>query len=130
MIESTELLISVSIDDGDQTELDNLTRELKSEIEQLSVDSINDVSAGEALEGTKAADWAQIGQIVVEIVPTAVPLLFTVLRLWLERKSSKPVRINIRVGKRLTHQIEYDPAKTSTKELELLVKVLKKGVRN
>ena len=130
MTESAELLISLSLDDGDQTELDELTLELKSEIEQLSVHSINDVSAGKALEGTKAADWAHIGQIAVELTPTAVPLLFEVLRLWLERKSSTPVKINIRVGKRVTHQIEYDPAKTSAKELELLVKVLKKSLRN
>ena len=129
MTESAELLISLSLDDGDQTELDEYTRQLKSEIEQLSIDSIDDVSAGEVPKGSKAAEWAIIGQIAVELTPTAVPLLFEVLRLWLERKSSTPVKINIRVGKRVTHQIEYDPAKTSAKELESLVRVLKKSLR-
>jgi len=129
MTESTELLISLSIEDGDKTELDELTRELRSEIEQLRVDSVNGVSGGDMPEGTKAADWATIGNLMVSLAPTVVPPLFDLLKSWVERKPSVPVKIRIKVGKNKTAQIEYDPTKTSAEDLETLVKSLGKIIK-
>lgn len=128
MTESAELFISLSLVDGDQTELDELTRELRSEIEQLSVDSVDEVSLGEAPEGTKSADWVSIGSMAVTLAPTIIPPLFELLKSWIDRKPSTPVIIKIKVGKK-TAQIEYDPTKTSAEELETLVKALGKTVK-
>lgn len=128
MTESTELLISLLLEDDDQTELDELTHELRSEIEQLSIDSVEDVSLGEAPEGTKAADWASIGSMAVTLAPTIIPPLFELLKSWVDRKPSTPVKIKIKVGRKIA-QIEYDPTKTSAEELEILVKTLGKTVK-
>lgn len=125
---TTELLIEVSLEGGDAAELDDLTRQLRAEVEELNVDSVGQVSAGPAPEGTKALDLAAIGQMAVTLAPAIVPPLFDLLKSWVERKPSTPVKLRVKVGKR-TAQIEYDPTKTSAKDLEALIKALNKSVK-
>lgn len=124
MTEFTELQITLSLEDGDKSELNDLTLQLRSEIEQLRIDSIENVSAGDAPTGTKATDWLMIGNLVVTLAPTIVPPLFDLLKSWVERKPSVPVKIRIKFGKNKTAQIEYDPTKTTAEDLENLVKIL------
>jgi hypothetical protein len=123
-----ELLIELSVDNGDPAELDELSRQLRTEIEELNIDAVEQVSAGAAPEGTKAVDLTAIGQMAVTLAPAIVPPLFDLLKSWVERKPSTPVRIKVKVGKR-TAQIEYDPTRTSAKDLEELIKALNKSVK-
>ncbi len=129
MDNSTELLISLSLDDGDAEELQNLSHLLKSEIEQLHVDSVNSVPAGEKPDGTKAADWVAIGQMVVTLTPVVIPPLFDLLKSWINRQPSTPVKVKVKVAKNRTAQIEYDPTKTSAKDLEALIKTLGRSIK-
>lgn len=121
-------MIELSLEGGDPAELDELTWQLRREVEELNIDSVEQPSLGAALEGTKALDVAAIGQLAVTLAPTIVPPLFELLKSWVERKPSTPVRIKVRVGKR-TAQIEYDPTSTSGKELEALIKALNKTIK-
>ena len=123
-----ELLIELSLDHGDPSELDELTRQLRTQIEELNIDSVEQVSAGAAPEGTKAADLSAIGQMAVTLAPAIVPPLFDLLKSWVERKPSTPVRIKVKAGKRTT-QIEYDPTSASAKDLEALIKAMGKSVK-
>ncbi len=123
-----ELFIELSLDGGNDTELDELTRQLKAEVEDLRVDSVEQVSAGDAPDGTKAVDMQAIGQMVVSLAPAIIPPLFELLKSWVERKPSTPVKIRVKVGKR-TALIEYDPTKTSAQELEVLVKTLGRSLK-
>ena len=125
---TTDLLIELSLEGGDAAELDELTRQLQTEVGELNVDSVESVSAGAAPPGTKALDMAAIGQMMVTLAPTVIPPLFDLLRSWVDRKPSTPVKIKVKVGKR-TAQIEYDPITTSPKELEALIKTLSKSVK-
>ena len=125
----TELFIELLLDGGDDAELDELTRQLKAEVEELRVDSVEQVSAGEAPDGTKAVDMQLIGQMAVSLAPTIIPPLFELLKSWVERKPSTPVKIRVKVGKR-TALIEYDPTKTSAQELEVLVKTLGRSLKD
>ena len=125
---SAELFIELSLEGGEPAELDELTRQLRAEVEELNIDSVERVPAGDAPEGTKSADLSAIGQMAVTLAPTIIPPLFELLKSWVERKPSKPVKIKVRVGKR-TAQIEYDPTKTSAKELDALVKTLGKSIK-
>jgi len=129
MSDSAELLISVSLDNSDSEELQELTRQLQFEIGQLHVDSIEKVSAGQIPEGAKSADWAEIGQMVVTLSPVIIPPLFDLLKSWINRQPSVPVKIKVKVGKNKTAQIEYDPTKTSAKDLETLIKILGRSVK-
>jgi len=106
-------------------ELDELTRQLRTEINEINIDSVEQVSAGAAPEGTKAADFAAIGQMAVTLAPAIVSPLFDLLKSWVERKPSTPVKG--KVGKKTT-QIEYDPTSTSAKDLEALVKAMGRSV--
>jgi hypothetical protein len=65
-----ELLIELSLEGGDSAELDELTRQLATEVEELNFDSVEPVSAGAAPAGTKAADLTAIGQMAVTLAPT------------------------------------------------------------
>ncbi|MEO8358192.1 MAG: hypothetical protein ABI621_19985, partial [Chloroflexota bacterium] len=66
-------------------------------------------------------------QMAVTLAPTIVPPLFELLKSWVERKPSTPVKVRVKVGKR-TAQIEYDPTHTSAKDLATLIKALNKSV--
>jgi len=123
-----ELFIELSLDHADPSELDELTRQLRTEINELDIDSVEQVSAGAAPRGTKAADFAAIGQMAVTLAPAIVPPLFDLLKSWVERKPSTPVKVKVKVGKKTT-QIEYDPTSTSAKDLEALVKAMGRSVR-
>ena len=123
-----ELFIELSLEGGDTAELDELTRQLRAEVEELNVDAVEQVSAGVAPEGTKAVDFAAIGQMAVTLAPTIVPPLFDLLKSWVERKPSTPVKVKVKVG-RQTAQIEYDPTKMSAKDLEALIKTLNKSMK-
>jgi hypothetical protein len=123
-----ELFIEVLLEEGHEAELDELTRQLKAEVEDLSVDSVEDVINGNAPYGTKALDLTVIGQMAVTLAPTIIPPLFELLKSWVERKPSTPVKIKVKIGKR-TAQIEYDPTKTTAKDLEVLVKTLGKSLK-
>src|SRR5262249_843328 len=98
------------------------------EVEELSVDSVEQVSAGSAPAGTKAVDFTAIGQMAVTLAPTVVPPLFDLLKSWVERKPSTPVKVRVRVGRK-TAEIEYDPTRTSSKDLDALIKTLNKSVK-
>jgi len=125
---SAELLIELSVDGGDANELDELTRQLRDQVTELNIHSVESVSARETPSGTKSVDPAVIGQMVVTLAPTIVPPLFELLKSWIERKPSTPVKIRVKVGKR-TASIEYDPTKTTAKELNDLVKTLNRSLK-
>jgi len=124
-----ELFIELSLDNGDTTELDELTRQLRAQVEELNIDWVGQVSEGPAPKGTKAVDLVAIGQMAVTLAPAIVPPLFDLLKSWVERKPSTPVRIKVKIGKK-TAQIEYDPTRTSAKDLEAIMKALGKSVKS
>lgn len=125
---SAELLIELSLKDGDASELDELTRQLRTEVDELDIYAIKQVSEGDAPTGTKAVDMAAIGQMAVSLAPSVIPALFDLLKSWVQRKPSTPVKVTVKIGRK-TAQIEYDPTKTSAKDLELLVKTLQRSMK-
>lgn len=125
---SAEVLIELSLMDGDSVELDELTRQLRSEVQELDIESVHQVSEGVAPAGTKGVDMAAIGQMAISLAPSLIPPLFDLLKSWVERKPSTPVKVTVKVGRK-TAQIEYDPTRTSAKDLDLLVKTLQKSMK-
>lgn len=129
MSENTStLFVELSVDGGDPAELDELTRQLAGEVNELNVEQVEQVSAGDAPEGSKALDMAAIGELAVTLAPSLIGPLFDLLKSWVERKPSTPVKVRVRVGKR-TAQIEYDPTRTSARDLEALIKTLNKTIK-
>ena len=125
---TADVVVELSLEGGDSVELDELTRQLRSEVQELDIESIHEVSEGVAPAGTKGVDMAAIGQMAISLAPSIIPPLFDLLKSWVERKPSTPVKVTVKVGRK-TAQIEYDPTHTSAKELELLVKTLNKSLK-
>lgn len=125
---TADVVVELSLEGGDSEELDELTRQLRSEVQELDIASIHEVSEGVAPAGTKGVDMAAIGQMAISLAPSIIPPLFDLLKSWVERKPSTPVKVTVKVGRK-TAQIEYDPTKTSAKDLDLLVKTLHKSMK-
>ena len=123
-----EVIIELSLEGGDTNELDELTRQLRVQVEELNIDSVEQVSAGAAPQGTKSAELSEFGQMVVTIAPALIPSLFDLLKSWIGRKPATPVKVTVKVGKK-TALIEYDPANTSAKDLDALIKNLNKSLK-
>lgn len=123
-----DVVVELSLEGGDSVELDELTRQLRSEVQELDIESVHEVSEGVAPAGTKGIDMAAIGQMAISLAPSLIPPLFDLLKSWVERKPSTPVKVTVKVGRK-TAQIEYDPTKTSAKDLDLLVKTLHKSMK-
>lgn len=125
--QAAELQIYLSLEGGDQLELDELTRSLKSEIAELPVDAISGVSTRTSPQGAKAADWSQVGQLAVTLGPTVLPPLLELLKSWIARRHSTPVKIRLQIGGNRAY-FEYDPAKMTAKELQQMISALEKSL--
>ena len=123
-----DVVVELSLEGGDSVELDELTRQLRSEVQELDIESVHEVSEGVAPAGTKGVDMAAIGQMAISLAPSLIPPLFDLLKSWVERKPSTPVKVTVKVGRK-TAQIEYDPTKTSAKDLDVLIKTLHKSMK-
>ena len=66
------LLINTGAED-DAEELDRLTRQLRTEIQELDVESVELVRSEEAPEGAKSGDPVALGVLAVEVLTAMVP---------------------------------------------------------
>src|SRR5688500_3722578 len=129
MSENTaEAVIVLSHEGGEPSEVHELTGQLRTQVEERNIAAEELVDAEDAPQGTKPADFAAIGEMAVTLAPAIIHPLFDLLKSWVQRKPSTPVTVKVRVGKR-TAQIEYDPTKTSAKDLEALIKCLNKSLK-
>jgi len=120
MNEPVELVIALTLDDGDDEEVQSLTASLRSQIKKLDVWSVENVSAGNAPAESKSVDLKALGEIAVTLAPIIIPPLFDLLRAWVAQKPSTPMKLTVVFGP--DKYIEYDPTHISPAELEKLVK--------
>jgi hypothetical protein len=125
---SSTVLIELSLEGADAGELDGLTRQLRTEIQDLPIDSIEHVSEGSAPEGAKAVEAVAIGLMAVKLAPAVLPPLVALLTSWINRKPTTPVEMTVKSGRK-TVVIKYDPTKTSQKDLDALTKSLFRALK-
>lgn len=83
--------IEVHVNDTTEEELDTLTRNLLSELRESNVESVNLVSVGNSPEGSKG-DPITIGQLALEVLPTAIPSLIALIQAWIMRGQGRTVK--------------------------------------
>lgn len=93
-------------DDSDADELDRLTRQLRDEIEELGVESVEFIKAGPAPQGSKLADPVTLGALAIAVLPVFAPKLIEFLQAWTTRGSGQTVKI-----KTGTMELEFTPDK-------------------
>lgn len=105
---------------SDAEELDRMTRQLFTEIQELEVDSVTLVRDGTPPAGTKSGELVTLGSLAVVVLPTIAPKLIELLQSWLMRSENNTIRIKAQVDNR-SIEVEYSPATMSADELKRLV---------
>jgi len=129
---SVHLILNISAGaDADASELDLLTRHLRSEIQELDVESVDLLRDKTAPAGAKAVDPVTLGALAVVVLPAVVPKLVEFMQSWTMRKENRTVKIKTQIGDQ-SLEIEYSPKLMSQTELMTVVDTLtrKLQVRN
>ena len=107
----------------DADELDRLTRQLRGELEELGVESVDLLKDKPAPQGTKSAEAVTLGALAVAVLPNALHKLIEFLNGWLMRGENRKIKIKTQVGDRSV-EVEYSPKTMSQTELKSLVDTL------
>ena len=111
--------LELQVNDTTEEELDKMTRNLLAELRETNVESANLVSIGKAPQGSKG-DPITIGQLALEVLPTAIPSVIALVQAWVMRGQGRTVKFK---GK----GIEFEG---SPEELQkLLTKLEKEGMK-
>ena len=120
---AAHLLLRVAAGEAaDADELDRLMRQLRAEIQEMDVESVDFVSGETLPEGAKSAEALTLGALAVAVLPAVVPKLIEFLQAWSLREENRTVRIKTHLGDRAM-EVEV-PRTMSSDELKDLVGVL------
>jgi len=118
--ELTQLHLQVSANDATEEDIDQMTRQLLSELREIDVESARLAKWGDAPCGTKSGgDPVAIGCIVISALPTILPAVVSLVEAWIERGQGRTVKFK---GK----GIEFEG---SPEELQKLLARLERGKR-
>jgi hypothetical protein len=117
--QAVRVTLSIGAADVDPEELDRLTRALRTDIEELDIESVA-LATGSAPHGAKAGELVTIGALVVNLAPAALPGLVRLLQSWLQRERGRDVTVEAHDGDRSVH-LEYSPEKMSQSDVTTLV---------
>jgi hypothetical protein len=122
---SSPTYLTLQIDAGeiDPERLDRLTRQLRSELLNLEVETVDFVQEDQLPEGAKAADAITLGALAVAVLPNFLPKLVEFLQSWTLRGEGCKVKVKSQVGDR-SIELEYMPKAMSQAELKTLVETL------
>lgn len=81
--------------EGDDAELDQLTRQLRSELLDTDVHDVRLLREGEAPPGAKVVDPATIGALAVTLAPSAIPGLIGLVQGWLRGRPTAGVKVTL-----------------------------------
>jgi hypothetical protein len=101
-------------------EIDELTRRLREELQELDVQSVELAHGGAAPPGAKGMEFAALGALIVTAAPRFLPKIVEVIQAWLTRGADKTVKVKASIGERSV-ELEYPPALTSKQEMQDLL---------
>ena len=107
--------IQVSMSDATDEELDNLTRQLLSELRDTDVESAELTQGGVAPTGSKG-DPITMGSIAIVVLPAVLPSVITLVQAWIMRGQGRTVKFK-------SKGIEFEG---SPEELQKLLSTLDK----
>lgn len=122
---SSPTYLTLQIDAGeiDPERLDHLTRQLRSELLDLDVETVDFIREEQLPEGAKAADAITLGALAVAVLPSFLPKLVEYLQSWTMRAQGSRVKVKSQAGDR-SIELEYNPQVMSQQELKSLVETL------
>jgi hypothetical protein len=93
-----QLNIEITASDATEEDLDLMTRQLLSELQETDVDSAGLADGGEAPLGTKSGDVIALGSIVVSALPTVLPTIVGLVQAWAARGQGRTVKFKGKIG--------------------------------
>jgi hypothetical protein len=94
----TRFTLQLDMPDADAGELDDLTRQLRGEILDTSVEQVDLVPGAPAPEGAKGLVAAAHGELAVSLKPGGLPDFLGLLRDWLTRHEDRRVEVTLNIG--------------------------------
>ncbi len=110
-------------DELDRDALDRLTRQLRREMLDLEVESVDFIQEDKLPEGAKTAEAVTLGALAIAVLPSFLPKLIEFLQSWSLRAEGRKVKVKSQVGDR-SIELEYAPESMSQQELKTLVENL------
>ena len=117
----TQLSIEISASDATEEDIDQMTRQLLSELRDTDVESAELAKGGSAPAGTKSGDAVTMGSIVISALPTVFPAVVGLVQAWAARGHGRTVKFKGKVGREV---FEFEG---SPEEFQKLLATLEKG---
>jgi hypothetical protein len=122
--ESINMILNISSgSDADADELDRLTRALRTEIQDIEVESVELVREQAKPERTKGVDPVTFGALAIAVLPSVAPKLIDFLQSWVMRADNRTVKIKTQIGER-SLEVECSQKLLSQDELKKLIDTL------
>ena len=103
--------------------LDHLTRQLRDELRELDLESVELAPGEMPPRGVKSPEAFTLGALAVGILPSLIPKLIDFLQAWSLRGQNRVVKIKANIGDRSV-EVEYAPGATSEAAVKGLVETL------
>jgi hypothetical protein len=103
-------------------DVDALTRRLRTEIQELGVETVTLQATDTAPSGTKSVEAVTLGALAVTVLPQLLPRLIEFLQAWSLRGKDRTVKIKATVGDRSV-DIEYPEGASEVAVQELIRKM-------
>jgi hypothetical protein len=101
-------------------QLDHLVQQLRQDIAELEVESVEPARQGAAPAGAKSADALALGSLAVVLLPSLLPKLIDFLQNWLLRGENRNVKLKLQVAGNAV-EVEYAPHAMSAADVQRLV---------
>ena len=103
-------------------DVDALSRRLRTEIQELGVETVALQATHTSPSGTKSVEAVTIGALAVTVLPQLLPRLIEFLQAWSLRSKDRTVKIKATVGDRSV-DIEYPEGASEVAVQELIQKM-------
>jgi hypothetical protein len=113
----------------DQDQLDDLTRQLQSELLDQEVENADLLRGDELPQGAKSAEVITWGAIVLEVLPKFLPSVLEYLKSWVQREESRNIKISTQVGDN-SIELEYSSKGIKDEEVTKLVSILTASLKD
>jgi hypothetical protein len=104
-------------------ELDAATRQLRSELLDLQVESVDLVASQDVPAGAKSAEAITLGTMAITVLPIFIPKIIEFLQSWVTRNDGKTVKVKSQVGDR-SIELEFSKKAISQQDLKTLLDTL------
>jgi hypothetical protein len=104
-------------------ELDDATRQLRSELLDMQVESIDLVGKQEVPAGAKSAEAITLGTMAMTVLPIFIPKIMEFLQSWVARNDGKTIKVKTQAGDR-SIELEFSHKAISQDELKTMIETL------